>query len=133
MAPNHHLLALTFNDYPPLEGIGPLGTAICDPALRKCNIALALDKFDTILSVTVGVMTVVAGIWFIIQVFTASIEWLSSGGEKQHLQNAQKKLTHSFIGLFLVVAAYGIIIALGRIVGLDLLINPTKIIVWLTP
>ncbi len=71
------------------EGLGPLGTP---SATEQDPGASAFTNFIT---KTVGVLTVVAFIWFIFVLFTGAISWLSSGGDKAKLQEAQKKITTS--------------------------------------
>lgn len=50
-------------EYDPLTGIGPLGL--------EGNAGGGPTMFAKILSIIVGVMTFVAGIWFVIKVITA--------------------------------------------------------------
>jgi hypothetical protein len=90
--------------------------------------AQATGLFEQALSVTVGVMTVVAGIWYMFQFFSAAISWLSAGADKNAVQNAQKKLLDSTTGLVVIVLSYVLISIIGRIVGFDLILNPASII-----
>ena len=105
---------------PPLEGIGPLGNpgnAFGNPA----NPNPSLVRFESTLSTTIGVLTISAGIWFIFQIFIGAYQWLVSSGEKQALQNAQKKLTNAIVGLFIVVFAYILIGVVSKIFGINIL------------
>lgn len=110
-------LFATATSLPTFEGIGNLapspGTAF--------TVTEASIKFHTALSVSIGVMTAIAAIWFIFSFITGAIQWLSSGGDKQALQTAVKKLTHSVIGLLVVVASYGLIIAISNVFGIQIL------------
>lgn len=116
------LLAKVSTPFPEgFSGIGKLGAP-------TTAITPSGDLFESALSVTIGVMTVVAGIWFMFQFFAGAIEWLSSGGEKQAVQNAQKRLTNSITGILIVVLSYIFISIIGRIVGFDDILKPAKII-----
>lgn len=99
------------------EGIGPLGTGL----VSSTDPALAINKFTDVISKAIGVLTVSAGIWFIFQIMAGSFQWLSSGGEKQALQNAQKRITNAVLGLFVVVVSYAFISIIGLFFGIDLL------------
>lgn len=101
------------------RGLGPLGFDNITNALFTQRSAT--ERFDRVLSISIGVMTIIAGIWFMIQMFLGAIEWLSSSGEKQHVQNAQKKIAHSLIGLLIVVISYGLMLTIGNIFGIRLL------------
>lgn len=107
------------------RGLGPLGYD--NPSNSLFTEITSTTKFEKVLSITIGVMTVIAGIWFMIQMFLAAIEWLSSSGEKQAIQNAQKKIVNSLVGLLIVVVSYGLLLTIGNIFGIKLL-NPGNII-----
>lgn len=110
-------LYATATSLPAFEGIGNLAPL---PGATFSEIE-ASTKFNIALSVTIGVMTAIAAIWFIFSFITGAIQWLSSGGDKQALQTAVKKLTHSVIGLLVVVASYGLIIAISNVFGIKIL------------
>jgi len=96
-----------------LEGLGPLG--------KIADETEAFAKFTNVISTGLGVLTVSAAIWFIIQIGAGSFQWLSSGGEKQALQNAQKRIINAIVGLFVVVFSYALIGIVGMIFGLNIL------------
>lgn len=116
------------------QGLGPLGGETSPGVYNIFGKYSATEKFDRIISLTLGVMTVVAGLWFIFQIFISAIEWLSSGGEKQHVENARKKITNSVIGLLIVVVSYGLILTFGNILGIKGILSPSEVIVnFLSP
>jgi len=97
------------------EGLGPLGNPV---ATEQDPGASAFTNFIT---KTIGVMTVVAFIWFIFVLFTGAIGWLSSGGDKVKLQEAQKKITTGLIGLIIVISAIFLIKLIGNMFDIDIL------------
>lgn len=120
----HNLLAANPIPLGDFRGLGILGNQN-GPALDQ-NSASSL--FENILSISIGVMTVVAAIWFLFTFIGGTIQWLASGGDKAAVQAAQKRIVNSVIGLFLVVAAYGLTILIGGVLGLNIT-NPAAIIV----
>lgn len=102
------------------SGLGPLGEIGCNAAPD-----VPLTQFETTISVVIGVTTICAGLWFILQILTHSFKWLVSGGEKQAIEAAHKGITHAVIGLFLVVFSYALISLVGLIFGLRIL-NPAQ-------
>ena len=99
------------------EGLGPLGgegKMLEDPTT-------AVYWFSRFLSIAIGVMTIIAFIWFIFTLLSGAIAWLSSGGDKQKLQNAQKQITTGLTGLIIVISAIFLIKIVGVIFGFDLL------------
>ena len=107
-----------------INGIGPLGnTTGYNGSTAKFSLTGPLGQFTTVISTIIGVMTIIGGLIFMAQIISAGLAWLASGGEKQALQNAQKKLTHAVVGLAIVILAYTIIGAVGQIFGLDILFS----------
>jgi len=124
------LLAQTSIPLPNLEGLGPLGQEMPGGGFDYFNtIWEATGFFEKVISVAIGVMTVIAGIWFIFGIVSAALQWLMGGGNKESIQGAQKKLINSIIGLVLVVTAYGLILAIGNVIGLGKILNPEDIII----
>lgn len=97
-----------------IQGVGPLGTNAIQ------NASTAALSLDLIISNVIGLMTILAGIWFFYQIIISALAWISSGGDKQNLQTAQKRMTNAVIGLFIVVASYAIIGVVGKFLGLDI-------------
>jgi hypothetical protein len=104
----------------PLRGKGPLGLENLQPGEAK-------PIFNQALSMVIGVMTVVAFIWFTFQFLLGAIGILASGGDKSKLETARNKLSTSIIGLIVVVSAIFLIQLLGSILGIDIL-DPTSIL-----
>lgn len=104
------------------RGLGPLGTF----KIEEIPTA-ALGLFNKVISNIVGVMTVVAGIWFIFQFIIGAIGWLTAGGDKAKTQAAQAKITSGIIGLAIVIVAIFLIDLIGTLLGLEIL-QPGKFI-----
>lgn len=111
----------------PLEGIGPLGS----PELT--NERTAVGTFITILSSIIGIITIIAIIWFVFVFFIGAISWLSSGGDKTKLQNAQKQITTGIIGLLIVLFATFFINLIGNLIGIPNILSIADFVLKLTP
>lgn len=105
----------------PLEGIGPLG-------LEGKTSADAPNLFNKFISNAVGVMTVIAAVWFIFQFIAGAVGWVAAGGDKAKLESARGTMVNGIIGLIIVVAAIFLIEIIGKLIGLDIL-NPAEFIV----
>lgn len=111
-----------------LEGLGPLGDTLNQGLIVPRASA---NLFTKTLSVIIGFLTVVAGIWFVFQFFIGAFSWLTAGSDKAALEKAQKTITNSLIGLVIIVAAIFIIDIIGKVIGLEIL-NPGKFLlgIW---
>jgi len=94
-------------------GFGPLGNVTSKSG--------ALLTFSSFISTVVGVMTIVAFVWFVITFFTGVVSIIGSGGDKQALETAKKKISTAVIGLVITIAAIFIIEIIGQIFGINIL------------
>jgi len=97
------------------EGFGPWGN------LGSQEIKDAAGALTNVISRIIGVMTIIAGIWFIFQFIIGAYGYITAGGEQQKVTNATKKITNALIGLVVVVAAYAIMSLLGKVLGFEFL------------
>jgi hypothetical protein len=100
-----------------LEGVGPLGLEGVDPSQAPLT-------FNTFLSGIIGLMTIVASIWFVFLFLAGAIGIMTSGADKAARESAQKRITNGLIGIIVVVAAIFLIRLIGNILGLELILNP---------
>ncbi|OQA93689.1 MAG: hypothetical protein BWY24_00285 [Microgenomates group bacterium ADurb.Bin219] len=112
-----------------LEGLGPLGENFKN--LIGTNITLPLDLLNRIISIGIGLITLFAFLYFILQFFTAALKWITAGGDQKSIEGAQKQITNSLIGLVIVVSAIFIIELVGMVLGIELL-NPFEFLknIW---
>lgn len=99
--------------FAPFNGIGPLGTVTSG--------ANATLRFADTISKIIGFLTILGGIWFMVQLILGAFSWISAGGDKQHLDSAKKRITNAIIGLFIVVVSFSLIAIIGSFFGLDIL------------
>lgn len=103
-------------DFGNITGIGPLGKP-------EGN---GISNFQMFISTAIGIMTIVAFVWFLFTFITGAIAIISSGGDKQAYENARKKITTGIIGVIVVIAAIFVIDLVGTIFGIPFL-NITKL------
>lgn len=99
----------------PLGNIGGLGE------IGNTQTADPIGNFTLVVSTIIGVFTVIGILYFMFQLFIGAIGWISSGSDKQAMDNTKKRLTHAFIGLLMVVVSYTLVAIVGAIVGIDII------------
>ena len=105
-----------------LQGFGPLGEANDAPGL-----------FNKFLTNTIGVITIVAFIWFLFLLITGAISIMTAGGDKNAVQNGAKKITNGIIGLVVLISALFLIQLIGKLLGIEnIILNPAEAIKNLT-
>lgn len=74
------------------------------------GISLFLNNLITLIYI-------IASVVFIFMILWSALEWILSGGEKEKISNAQKRLTNAFIGIVLFALAFAIIRTFGIFTG----------------
>lgn len=106
-----------------INGIGPLGTPGSD----------APSLFAKFLSSAIGLMTVIAFIWFLFLLITGAIAFMTAGGDKMALENARKRITTGLIGLVIVIAAIFIMDLIATLLGIPAILDVGNWIEKLSP
>ncbi len=95
-------------DFGTFRGFGKLGLEDQDPSG-------ALGIFSGFISTTIGLMTIVAIIWFAFILITGAIGMMGAGGDKQAMESARKRIANGLVGLVIVIAAIFILDLVGFI------------------
>lgn len=105
------------------QGLGPFGE----------NPGDGLTGIAKIVSSVIGLMTIAAGIWFLLQFIVGGFNMINAGGDKAKLQSSRDRLTNSFIGLIVVVAGWSILALAGTFLGVDFTLSSGNILQQLSP
>jgi len=104
-----------------LIDLGPKDGIFSGPGPLGKPGSSAPELFSKIISSMVGLLTIIAGIWFVILFITGAIGIISSGGDKAKVETATKRLQFGIIGIVVVIAGIFLIDFIGSIVGFDIL------------
>ena len=88
----------------------------------------ALEK---LISNTLVVLTVVAGIAFVLYFLLGGLNWITAGGDRGKVDKAKGMMTGGAIGLIIIVLSYSIVWIVGAALGLSIL-EPGTVIQGLT-
>lgn len=79
------------------------------------------SRFSAIVSNIIAVITIFAGlsflIWFVIGAFT----WITSADDAQKLSQAKNQMSSAIVGLVIVIITVPIVYVIGKVFGLDIL------------
>jgi hypothetical protein len=75
-------------------------------------------QLENILSTAIGFLTVVAVIFFVIQIIIAGYGFISGQGDEKKIEISRKKLTDGILGLTIVVVALGLGALISKLLGL---------------
>jgi len=85
-------------------------------------------QVEKILSTAIGFLTVIAVIFFVIQIILAGYGFISGQGDEKKIEASRKKLTDSILGLTIVVVAFGLAAFISNLLGLSDVFNLTKVV-----
>jgi hypothetical protein len=88
------------------------------PGIPVTNNLEATSKFETYASQLVGMLTIVAVLYFIIQIIFAGYAFISSQGDEKVMEATRKRLTEAVLGLFIVVIAIGLGSLIAMLLGI---------------
>ncbi|AKM83109.1 hypothetical protein A2422_04005 [Candidatus Woesebacteria bacterium RIFOXYC1_FULL_31_51] len=91
------------------KGFGPLG-------LEGGQDGVSV--FVNFLSSAIGLITIIAIIWFIFIFLIGAVGIISSGGDKNSLESAKKKISSGVIGIAVTILAIFIIKLIGVLLGI---------------
>lgn len=100
-----HLLAQSTVTYPPFV----------DPH----SIGNPTNQLEKLIGQAIGILTIVAVIYFTIQIIFAGYSFISASGDSKKLEEARHSITNSILGLFIVVIAIGIGSLIATLLGIE--------------
>lgn len=99
--------------------LGPFGNIPLTETAGLQAVANTISSF-------IGIMTIAAGLWFLIQFLTGGFFWITSGGDKTRLETARHRINDAFVGLLIVVAGWSILALASQFFGVDFLLKNTE-------
>jgi hypothetical protein len=118
----NNLLSQTEQNIGNITGIGPYGTS-----------GNAFNQLAAVLTMIIGLLTLIAGVWFVFLLITGGIAWMSSGGNADKLANARSRMLSGAIGLAFVVAALFLAEIFGGLIGFPDILNINALLESISP
>jgi len=104
----------------PLGNIDGIGNFSID-AKGGVGDAVPGNILANILTLVIGFLTILSGLYFLVFFIIGAINWISSGGDANKVEEARKKLTNAAIGLTIVIASYSVTYIVSEVLGLPIL------------
>lgn len=78
----------------------------------------ATTQFENIISLAITVLSIVAVIFFTIQIILAGYSFMTSKGDPKNMETARASLTQNILGLTITVIAVGLASLIASLLGL---------------
>ena len=82
--------------------------------------AAPTETIIKIISNLIAIITVIAGVSFLIYFVLGAVNWITSGGDTQKAANARSTILNAIIGLIITVIAYPAILLISSLLGVPL-------------
>lgn len=79
------------------------------------------NSLNLLLKNTVTIIFTVGALGFMIMFLWGSVDWILSGGDKEKIAGARKRITTAIVGLVLLSLTFVIMVILGQILGIGAL------------
>lgn len=90
-----------------------------NPPEAVSRIGFGAEGLSNFLSKIVELIFVAATIIFVFMVLITGVQWILSGGDKEAVANARKRLTWAIIGVIFLALSFVILRGLGQITGFE--------------
>ena len=80
---------------------------------------LKVTNLGRLISGAIGAILVVASLAAFMYLVMGGFQWITSGGDKSAVEAAQKKIQSAILGLFIVFAAWAIMLVIGKFFGIE--------------
>lgn len=87
------------------------------PPSQVVNIGFGNVGIATLLNNTISIIFVLSGIAAVFMVLISAVQFIFSGGDKEAVAGARKRLTYAIIGLVILALAFWIVNVVGHIAG----------------
>lgn len=84
-----------------------------DPGTNGTQVA------EKLIGQVIGVLTIIAFIYFAVQMILAGYAYFTSEGDKNKMETARKRLTDGILGIFIVIIALGLAALVASLAGID--------------
>ena len=92
---------------------GSIDIVVPTPEILKIT---DLGKF---ISAILAAILVIAALAAFVFLLLGGLSWITSGGDKAAVEGAQKRIQAAIIGLFVVFAAWAVMLVVGRFLGIE--------------
>jgi len=112
-----------------IGSIEPITDARAPETLDNAGFTASLELY---VSDVIGVITILAILFFIVYSFLAAYEWVTAGADSGKVEKAKNRFVWGTLGLILIVASYAIVGLIGSLIGISIL-NPGELFQNIVP
>jgi cytochrome bd-type quinol oxidase subunit 2 len=113
------------------NGIQPASDAFSKGSAVRPDTAV--NNVELFISNMIGLLTIVAGLFFVFYFIMGGLNWITAGGEQGKIEKARDQMVQSVIGMVVIVISYGLMGIIGKFLGIDILQPGNTFLMQLDP
>ncbi len=121
-----HLAQIRYPIEGNIRGLGRFG-------FENTNPGQGPSYFNRIVTTVIGIMTLIAFVWFVFLLISGAISWIASGGDANKIAQARGRIVSGLIGITIVVTALFITQIVARLLGVANILDPASYVIELSP
>jgi len=82
---------------------------------------MRITDVGMLISAIVGTLLILAALMAFLYLIMGGIQWITSGGDKTHMEEARNKITHAIVGLIIVGAAWAVMMLVQNFLGINVI------------
>ena len=90
-------------------------------------------SLGNILAWVIKLVFVLASVFVIYNLIFGALEWIQSGGDKERVEKARKRITSAIVGLIILFLVFGGMVAIEQIFGLGMGLTKPIVLPTLQP
>lgn len=94
---------------------------IKNPILGSLGNQTGASFFAKVIPSAIGLAFIIGSLVFFAMLVWGAIEWISSGGDKQHLESARGRITNALVGIVILFAAFAILNVIEIFFGIKIM------------
>jgi len=95
--------------------------SIVNPTLGDLGKETGVSFFQKLIPALVNILLIGGALVFFFVLVTGAIQWISSGGDKQAIENARSKITNALIGIVILFTVFAIVRLIEYFFGISIL------------
>lgn len=95
---------------------------IKNPVVPKLSPPDAANQFSGLLKLIISSLFAIGGLVFMIWFIFGAIRWITSGGDKQKLEEARQTLTNAVVGLVILFSLFAILKLIEGVFGIQIFV-----------
>lgn len=81
------------------------------------NLGIGSFGVNNFINIIIRLIFILSTVIFVFMIITSAIQWLLSGGNKEAVTGAQKRLTYAIVGMIVLAIAFAIANLVGQFTG----------------